>query len=237
LATLVLASTGWREAFSGNDLSGLSPMHVEVPNAIVDLQESGPILVRVCTIDFAPYHAAPHRAPLFVDLLRTRHCARTTRVAPLAELLAAHRDAARTRLIAAAALDATVALDLEALDAAAFVVPRAWIYHATRSGSTLLSNLLAGASPTHRVFAENAALMDALALACPMCSAARRAEAFRGVVQLCGARGAGASDDDAPPVSLYFKMHPGAILEHTSVVARAFPATPWLFVAREVTRS
>ena len=113
----------------------------EVPLALLDAERG---LVRACVVDFGPREAGPADFPMFSDLPRPRGV--SCRVVPLAELVAD----ARWRLGGQGGRPA--------------LEPSGFVFHLSRSGSTLISNALQTA-PGALVLSEPEILAEVLARA------------------------------------------------------------------------
>ena len=143
------------------------------------------------------YAAAPYDFPKFKDIVTTSKCNENTqRKQKLSMLL---QEAPQTR-----------------------ITPTAFVFHESRVGSTLVSNMLA-ANPRSLVFSESKPPVDAL-FHCPRCgNDQERGALFRSVVHLMGA--------SAPHDHLFFKFQ-SIVAQKMSIVLTAFPDVPWVFIYR-----
>jgi len=114
-----------------------------------------------------------------------------------------------------------------------------FIFHESRCGSTLVSNILAAVSPEeHRVYSESTPIINAI-MACHnrqdskddhqdagQCNDIAAAELLKDVVYMMG------RTNDLNEKRQYFKMQSIAI-EKINVLTLAFPNTPWIFLYRD----
>ena len=168
----------------------------------VDLKDgnSADPLVTMCDLatGMAKYSAAPHDYPKYRDVVSASKCGTTKSTARLAALVGR-------------------------VDAATALAPTAFIFHESRVGSTLISNMLA-ADPRSLVFSESRPPADVL-FHCPTCTDAQRARHLRAVLTLMGSNAAGRYD------RLFFKFQ-SILTQQMHVVLAAYPDVPWVFVYR-----
>jgi hypothetical protein len=148
-------------------------------------------------VGFQQYAAAPHDHPKFRDVVTASKCnERNQRKEKLSVLL---KEAPQ-----------------------ALVTPTAFVFHESRVGSTLVSNMLA-ANPRSLVFSESKPPVDAL-FHCPKCHTDQeRGELFRSVLHLMGS--------SVPHDHLFFKFQ-SIVSQKMSVVLSVFPDVPWVFIYR-----
>ena len=170
----------------------------------VDLKDStssADPMVTMCDLadGLAKYAAAPHDYPKYRDVVSASKCS------------GASKSSARLSTL------------LGRVDAATALAPTAFIFHESRVGSTLISNMLA-ADPRTLVFSESRPPADVL-FHCPTCTDAQRARHLRAVFTLMGANAGGRYD------RLFFKFQ-SILAQRMHVVLAVYPDVPWVFVYR-----
>jgi hypothetical protein len=163
----------------------------EVPVALLDAERG---LVRACVVEFGPREAEPAAYPMFSDLPRPRGV--SCRVVPLAELVAD----ARWRLGSQGGRPA--------------LEPSGFVFHLSRSGSTLIANSLQTA-PKALVLSEPEILAEVLA---------RAPALLKDVFEVFG--------------SSNYHTHmvvkwQSAMIVHAQRLAELFPATPLVVAYRD----
>lgn len=149
-------------------------------------------------VGFQQYAAAPYDYPKFRDIVTASKCNQKNQ---------------RKQKLSALLQEAPTIV----------VAPTAFLFHESRVGSTLVSNMLA-ANSRSLVFSESKPPVDAL-FHCPKCSTDQeRGELFRSVVHLMGSS---ATTHDY----LFFKFQ-SIVSQKMSIILSVFPDVPWVFIYR-----
>jgi hypothetical protein len=184
----------------------------------------GPVTATFCPLDWSLQKANPSTVPMFRVLVEeSKHCnpnratfdlrsiAKKARLydKAMAEAIAQHREIPITKVLKVGGV----------------------VFHESRCGSTLVSNLLVASNPqAHRVYSESNPPIGALQ-ACTSkkkskCSVAKQISLLRDVIYLM-------SRTQAPhETHVFFKIQ--SIGTHAiSLWTQAFPNVPWVFVYRD----
>lgn len=182
-------------------LLAAQPQMLPLEVDLKDSTSSADPMVTMCDLadGLAKYAAAPHDYPKYRDVVSASQCS------------GASKSSAR--------LSALVGR----VDGATALAPTAFIFHESRVGSTLISNMLA-ADPRTLVFSESRPPADVL-FHCPTCTDAQRARHLRAVFTLMGANAGGRYD------RLFFKFQ-SILAQRMHVVLAVYPDVPWVFVYR-----
>ena len=150
-------------------------------------------------VGFQQYAAAPYDYPKFRDIITASKCSESNQ---------------RKQKLSIMLREAP----------AKVVAPTAFLFHESRVGSTLVSNMLA-ANPRSLVFSESKPPVDAL-FHCPRCNTDQeRGELFRSVVHLMGSSATAHHD------YLFFKFQ-SIVSQKMPIILSVFPDVPWVFIYR-----
>ena len=172
-------------------------------------------LITLCRLSFKRFHSTPSKYPMFSDLVQVSQCDKDNVTVTLLEL---QQDLDRAR--------------------DAIIPPTGFIFHETRCGSTLASNMLA-ASEQNLVFSEADPLAYIIRhhnhLGAPEHQTRAHLQAIirqNGHVDMQSPwRSSGATSRHR---RLFFKFCPTMMLRMQTVLG-AFPTVPWLFLYRHPT--
>jgi len=202
------------QSLAGNDVddyfiaagswAGWSVMNVNFPKSGADP------LVTLCQLNFDIYHSSPSKFGI------------------IHELKAASRCATKSVQITLSALKA----DQEQDDDGVVISPTGFIFHQTRCGSTVVSNLLAS-SAQNLVFSEVEAIRDIMKKHNRV-PADVNTNYLRVVIRQLGRITRQHREVGAGPMHtrLFFKFETTSVIGMDSVL-KAFPAVPWVFLYRE----
>jgi hypothetical protein len=164
-----------------------------------------------CKLDWNLHKQDPSTYPMFRDLISNSPQCEETRVQVPFQLL---MDRIRS-------YDATAPIHVLSLGGV--------VFHESRCGSTLVANLLASMSASHRVYSESSPPITAMTLGCgghDDCKENKLAvPLLRDTMYLMQ------RTDNAQETHVFFKIQSAGTL-HLDVFVEAFPDTPWFFVYR-----
>jgi hypothetical protein len=165
-----------------------------------------------CEFDFERQQEDPSLAPRYIDLYsQTQHCQEHYVTLDLHEV--AH--ACRKR-------DASSASTMHSIK------PSAFIFHQPKSGSSLLTNMLAANQPGTRVISEPIALSEIVA--CQKCGEEEKSQALQDAMYLLGRTAT--TTDEKKDESLFVKLSSASTIG-LSIVRNSFPDTKWVFMYRD----
>jgi hypothetical protein len=158
-----------------------------------------------CEFNFVPQQEDLSLVPRFIDLHQTLHCQEHHVTLPLLEVARACRERD----------EGTKTHSIE---------PNAFIFHQPKSGSTLLTNMIAASQPGSRLISESSAVGNILG--CNKCTHGVKMQALQDAVYMLS-RSTSTMDEH---LHIKFSATSTAGL---SVVRESFPDTTWLFVYRD----
>mmetsp|Transcript_5466 Transcript_5466/g.8999 ORF Transcript_5466/g.8999 Transcript_5466/m.8999 type:complete len:388 (-) Transcript_5466:28-1191(-) len=173
---------------------------------LADVHMSGDeeVIGYFCEFDFDRQQKDPSLAPRFIDLYgESRHCQEHHAALPLHHVAKASRER-----------DAKG--EMYSID------PSAFIFHQPKSGSALLTNMIAASQPGTRVISESSALGDILS--CQNCNHEIKVQALQDAMYLLGRT--------TKDTHLYVKLSARNTVG-LSVMRDSFPNTKWVFVYRD----
>lgn len=166
-----------------------------------------------CEFDFERQQNDPSLVPRFMDLYgETLHCQEHHVTMDLHEVAEACRK-----------LDASPTASIHSIQ------PNAFIFHQPKSGSSLITNMIAASLPGARVVSEPAALSEIVA--CQKCKHENKLQALQDAMYLLG-RTATPTTNDKQQEHLFVKLSSASTIG-LSVVRDSFPDTKWIFVYRD----
>mmetsp|Transcript_20564 Transcript_20564/g.20683 ORF Transcript_20564/g.20683 Transcript_20564/m.20683 type:complete len:836 (+) Transcript_20564:269-2776(+) len=159
--------------------------------------------VSLCRLDFVSYSNAPHMFATFRQLVAQSGCDTTNRkqesLSSLKEKMReSNKESGKPRN-----------------------PPSGFIFHESRVGSTLVSNML-GSDPSSMVFSE-ADPPSTVLMHCPECTRERQIRIFRDIVYVMGT---------SSVHKRYFFKFQSIDTTMMSIVLEAFPTVPWIFLYR-----
>ena len=161
-----------------------------------------------CEFNFDAQQEDPSLVPRFIDLHQTVHCQEHHVTLPLLEVAKACRKQDKgTKMMHS-------------------MEPNAFIFHQPKSGSTLLTNMIAASQPGSRLISESSAVGNILG--CNNCDHHAKMEALQDAIYMLGRTSS--TDDQQQHFYIKFSAPSTAGL---SVVRESFPDTKWLFVYRD----
>mmetsp|Transcript_16967 Transcript_16967/g.28177 ORF Transcript_16967/g.28177 Transcript_16967/m.28177 type:complete len:594 (+) Transcript_16967:164-1945(+) len=216
----------------------------------------GAVTATFCPLDWRLQKTSPATVPMFrVLVAQSTHCASNRVTMDLREIVkkarlydkAAEEAAAKRKSAAAEAAAAgnkkkspTPGVGGIIAGASSNTIPSTpvktlqlggFVFHESRCGSTLVSNLLVASNPqAHRVYSESSPPITALR-ACPVgdlsCSIPKQTSLLHDVVYLMSR--SQARDE----THVFFKIQSVGAHSMAAITQHAFPTTPWIFVYRD----
>lgn len=184
------------------------------PTALQGVEVYQGVTAKFCHIDWKLQQKAPHKVPMFNDLIRQSSlCDSTMITVDLWDITKQAR-----------AYDDRVGGD-EILP----VPPTGMIFHESRCGSTLVANLLAAFSPDHtRVYSENSVQLQSLT-ACNVnpCNPTLHKKLIQDVFYLSGR-----TVRKERPQYVFYKISSLGTMYIDSFTT-AFPTVPWMYLYRD----
>lgn len=164
-----------------------------------------------CEFDFGQQQEDPSLAPRYIDLYsQTQHCREHHVTLDLHEVALACRKR-----------DASSSSTMHSIE------PSAFIFHQPKSGSSLLTNMIAASQPGTRVISEPIALAEIVG--CQKCDEEAKSQALQDAMYLLGRT---ATTNEKKDESLFVKLSSASTIG-LSVVRESFPDTKWLFMYRD----
>lgn len=165
-----------------------------------------------CEFDFGRQQEDPSLAPRYIDLYsQTQHCQEHHVTLDLHEVA----QACRKR-------DASSSSTMHSIE------PSAFIFHQPKSGSSLLTNMIAASQPGTRVISEPIALSEIVG--CQKCGEEDKKQALQDAMYLLGRTAT--TSDKKKDESLFVKLSSASTIG-LSVVRESFPDTKWVFMYRD----
>ena len=168
-----------------------------------------------CPLDWHLQKSSPSTVPMFRDLIeKSIHCQSNKIKLDLQSIVTKARRFDMTNTLGTAA---PTTLPLSGV-----------VFHETRCGSTLVANLLAGSSDTHRVYSESGPPLAALQLCegTQHCNNAAQDAVLRDVIYLMS------RSHNPKEQHVFFKFQSVGV-RSIHVFTRVFRTTPWIFVYRD----
>jgi hypothetical protein len=167
--------------------------------------------VDICRIEYSIYSKNPHATPTYASLIQQSQCYFNQNLT--AEQVLQKRRTMRLKDL----------LQVAKYKSLHVYKPAGFIYHESRVGSTVLSNML-GALPNVLMINEPPILERILFVSQLKCTKAQVMRLFRAIVQCFSVA--------FPKKHVFFKL----LHEHTvttDIILTAFPSTPWIFIYRK----
>ena len=174
----------------------------------------GAVIGTFCPLDWRLQKKNPSSVPMFRDVVyQSHHCTPNRVTMDIRKIAEKARVYDRTPPVGNKPHSLTVG---------------GFVFHESRCGSTLVSNLLASASPErHRVYSESGPPLAVLrACEYKQCSKTKQQALLRDVVYLMG-RSVSKRESH-----VFFKIQSVGV-KSIRVVTETFPTTPWIFVFRD----
>lgn len=162
--------------------------------------------------EFQAQRRDPSRAPRFLDLYgESTHCQEHGATFPLHGIAEACRER-----------------DLQKSSRTSSVEPTAFIFHQPKSGSTLLTNMIAVSNDNTQVVSEPNAIHEIVN--CRKCSDEMKQQALQDTIYLLGR-----SSTNDNEQQLYIKLSASVTAAGLPLITDTYPDTKWLFVHRDLT--
>ncbi|CAM9737212.1 unnamed protein product [Discosporangium mesarthrocarpum] len=156
-------------------------------------------ILRFCRVDIKSYQDQPWKYPMLPMLMKKSGCT---------------SDKVRSFLL-------SDLRDYRAYHPEEFLQPTGFIYHETRTGSTLVANMLAHV-PTNLVASENRVSEEPIR-SCSGCSRVQQVELLRDILPLLGRTTGGHTHS-------FFKLQDATSIP---LMSEAFPEVPWIYLFRD----
>lgn len=183
------------------------------PTALQGVESYHGVSAKFCHIDWKLQQKAPHKVPMFNDLIRqSKMCDSTMVTVDLWDIVKQSK-----------AYDAKLNAEISV------VPPTGMVFHESRCGSTLMANLLAGFSPDDtRVYSENTVQLTSL-LACEgkPCNPDLHTQLIQDVFYMSGR-----SVHTEKFQYVFYKISSMGTL-YINAFTSAFPQVPWLYLYRD----